>query len=170
MSKSEVNLGKKGLIITSLIFLAAGVFCFFMWKSSAKEYKSSKNWPSVSGTIIKSSIIQKREWDSKKKKYKNTFYPNLQYTYGVNGVNYVGSRITFSDYASNSRKAIRKILRKYPNGAQVKVYYNPKNPAKSVLEKRLGIGGYMLFLVSVMFFIGGLLLLFLFIKKIFSGV
>jgi len=170
MSKSEVNLGKKGLFITSLIFLAGGVFCFFMWNSSAKEYKSSKNWSFVNGNIVKSSIIQKREWDSEKKKYEITYYPDVKYTYGVNGVNYVGKRITFSDYGSGSRKKIRKILRKYSTGMLVKVFYNPKNPAKSVLEKRLGIGGYMLLFVSVMFIGGGLLLMFFFVRKFTAGV
>ena len=58
----------------------------------------------------------------------------MKYTYQAAGRSYVGNRISASDTHQKSLSGADKILRKYPAGGQVTVYYNPDEPGVALLE------------------------------------
>jgi hypothetical protein len=57
----------------------------------------------------------------------------VTYTYQVAGQQYQSQRIYFGSEVGGS--AMTGVVKKYPVGAQVPVYYNPENPADAVLEQ-----------------------------------
>ncbi len=59
--------------------------------------------------------------------------PVVRYRYHVAGEAYVGFRVAYSGYGS-SRRAMDDLIRPYPVGRQVTVYYDPRNPAVAVLD------------------------------------
>jgi Protein of unknown function (DUF3592) len=57
--------------------------------------------------------------------------------YAVDGRNYVGHRVFCSAGGSSTADATaQEIAEKYPPGADVTVFYDPKRPATAVLEPR----------------------------------
>jgi hypothetical protein len=81
------------------------------------------HWPTVTGTIISSWDVLDGE--------------KLRYAYAVNGHRYVGHLVVVSAGGPASYDATpQELVEKYPPGAQVTVYYNPKHCATAVLEPR----------------------------------
>ncbi len=75
------------------------------------------------------------------------FGAHISYEYQVGGRTYHGHRIN-PDYIYTNREAFhREILRRYQEGKQVTVYYNPRNPTEAYLE--LGIPKLLLVLVAL---------------------
>ncbi|WP_420811450.1 DUF3592 domain-containing protein, partial [Microbulbifer mangrovi] len=56
---------------------------------------------------------------------------DVEYEYVVNGYTYTSSKVSYS--ASGSRYS-RKVLRKFPEGKKVTVYFDSLNPRYAVLE------------------------------------
>ncbi len=108
------------------------------------------DWPSVTGTVTSAGIDRDpRMRDSGA----SNLSPLIAYTYEVNGEKYIGQRIAPGGSVSYPGYA-RGILKRYPAGSQVTVYYNPDLPSMAFLSKRPG---------SVLFFfiLGNLLIPFI---------
>ena len=158
-----------GLIFALLICIAVSVGMYFWWSHARAELKASKSWPSVQGEIVRSDIKKRQEYDSEKKRYYYMYSPDISYAYVVNSNQYHGHRITFGDMATKSRKRVVRILKDYPVGKKVTVYYDPARPDRSVLVKKMGGGGYVVLIVGLMFGLLGITLILNLIKRIFLG-
>ena len=170
MQVGKVRASKKAMVFIMIILFGGSFFSFHLFNKSMKEYKASKSWPSVSGTITRSEIETRAEWDSKKKKTIKTYIPHVNYTFQVKDRTFTGTRVSFGDYRSNSRMAVRALIRDYPINKTVKVYYNPQDPSMCVLERKLGLGSYVALIVAIMFGLTGLLIVFVFFRRIITGV
>jgi hypothetical protein len=108
-----------------VIFLVAG---YLVARTPAK----SNHWPTTAGQILVATIEQRHGSEG------YTPYPVVLYTYQVEGQTYQGQRIYFGGEVGGS--AMTGVIKKYPVGAQVPVYYNPQNPADAVLERSAPTG------------------------------
>jgi hypothetical protein len=98
------------------------------------------------------------------------YYPVVQYRYRVDGRDFLGERITSdsvrvlgarSDERSRNRGLVQRILARYPEGAAVRVYYDPDDPNRSVLEPGVTRGAQLkAALGSLLFVAGGALLIY----------
>ena len=110
------------LVILNAVFL--GVI-FFMRRRMAVV----SQWPSVMGTVVASRIEQRHSSDSGW-----TDYPAVQYSYQVGGQTYQSMKLAPGPEVGGS--GARKVVARYPAGAQVMVFYNPQNPSDAVLERK----------------------------------
>jgi len=62
----------------------------------------------------------------------NRTTPLLRYEYTVNGRCFVGTRVNTVGLASN--RAARRAAARYPEGKEVEVWYDPRDPSRAVLE------------------------------------
>lgn len=103
-------------------------------------------WPTVTGTMISSWDVLDGE--------------KLRYAYAVNGHRYVGHTVVVSAGGPSTMDATpQELVEKYPPGAEVTVYYNPKHCATAVLEPRSMKNALMATIMAVGFGMFGLLLL-----------
>ena len=109
------------LFILNAIFLA---IIYFMRKKMAEV----SQWPSAMG-VVQMSTIDRRSSDDG-----YTDYPVVQYSYQVNGQAYQSSKLAPGPEVGGS--GARGVIAKYPAGAQVMVFYNPKNPSDAVIERK----------------------------------
>jgi uncharacterized protein DUF3592 len=108
-------------IAGALLLLAAGSAqgVFHWWRRA----RMMARWPTVKGKIASSWSMLDGE--------------PFKYDYAVEGRNYVGHRIYWSaGGASTADATVQEIAEKYPPGAGVTVFYDPKRPATAVLEPR----------------------------------
>jgi len=108
------------LLILNAVFL--GVIFFMRRKMAAVS-----QWPSTMGTVM----MSRTETRSSGEGY--TDYPVVQYSYQVRGQAYQGLKLAPGPEVGGS--GARKVVAKYPPGAQVMVFYNPENPSDAVLER-----------------------------------
>ncbi len=120
-----------------LVGMGASVFGgILLWKAL-----SSQTWPSVKGRIVSASI----EKESIRRRV--VIREKIQYVYHVKGKRFVGESVTLSPRLMPLRPPAREVVRKYPKGAHVTVFYNPSRPEESVLEP--GLNPYIMVLAAV---------------------
>jgi hypothetical protein len=123
------------LLILNAVFL--GVI-FFMRRKMAVV----SQWPSTMGTVM----MSRTETRSSGEGYAD--YPVVHYSYQVGGQAYQGLKLAPGPEVGGS--GARKVVAKYPSGAQVMVFYNPQNPADAVLERKAP-AQWLMWLILVIF-------------------
>lgn len=116
--------------------IAAGV-CLFVVANLVyavlklrRRMAAGTNWPRAAGTIVASSVSQ----SAAPRTGDDTATVEVRYRYRVGGRDYEGTRIRFGGQARMSALAADGIVAKYPRGAAIDVFYNPKSPSQAVLE------------------------------------
>ncbi len=89
----------------------------------------SPGWPTTDGTIISNRLILHRfkEYDGD---YYTEYEAYIRYEYAVDGFPFSSLSINAIDSPFYSYD----IAKRYPEGKEVLVYYNPKDPTDAVLE------------------------------------
>jgi hypothetical protein len=114
--------------------LTLGGLGYFLYKRNQQSMayrQSTQTWQSTTGTVLMSSVQRKHTGRS------YSHYPVVVYLYQVNGQQYQSQRIKAGEQFLNVRLSgqAEATVQKYQIGSTVTVYYNPSNPAESVLER-----------------------------------
>jgi len=132
---------KTRIIIVSVVVM----ILLFLFYRNERLAKASLNWPSVEGVVVVSKISKDRKKNDdpntkKIKKYVTKYHLNLRYKYEVEGKVYSSSNISYHRKSipndRYNRKYSEQTSAKYPVGKKVKVYYDPSDHERSVLERR----------------------------------
>jgi hypothetical protein len=116
------------IVLPLAIIGGVGYFIYKRSQQGTAYRQAAQNWRSTSGTILMSSVQTVHGGNS---------YPVIVYQYEVNGQRYQSQTIKAGEQYLNIRIAgqAQETVSRYPIGATVTVYYNPDNPAESVLER-----------------------------------
>jgi hypothetical protein len=120
----------KNLPWKGTLFVLVGVLLMLFVTQRWILAYASLTWQTAQGKITTSKAIPCS------RKY-NRFgaQASLVYKYSVHGISYSSSNIAFTlDSLTPSCGNAEKIMTQYPLGKSVLVYYDPKNPEKSVLR------------------------------------
>ena len=109
------------LVILNVIFLAI-IF------ATRRKMIAVQSWSSAMGTVLASYLERRSSSDG------STNYPVVQYSYQVGGQMYQGAKIAPGMEVGGTGAG--KVVNRYPQGAQVMVFYDPNNPSDAVLEKK----------------------------------
>jgi hypothetical protein len=120
------------LLAVILIFGLVGGIIFVTWQFNKKRNAEAATWPSVKGEIRYSATEEVRGDDD------ISHSAAVQYNYVVDGKPYVGNRILYGNTTFSNPRDAQKLCDKYPVGATVDVYYDPKKPSRCVLERKAG--------------------------------
>lgn len=109
-----------------LVYGAALYFLVLLAYSTFYSYKVA-NWPFVKGRLIL-IYVSTFDFDS---------YENLRYEYEVDGVSYIGTRLSPIQIRGQVKRKIKKQMDKieYLTNDEVKVFFDPKKPSKSYLVR-----------------------------------
>ena len=100
---------------------------------------STRQWSTTTGTILAASLSQQSR-RNQQGYHDVTYAPTVEYTYEVNGNSYRGDSLSSGWTVSYSLSMAQNKINQYQPGSQVKVYYNPNNPAEAVLEAKSASG------------------------------
>lgn len=114
----------------------AALFALALQRQASK----ARRWPVVTGTIKLSDIEQYRAAPTEDQSRGSVMYQRkVSYTYSYNNIAYTNVHASLaSNVASTSAARVRKLTPVYQDGAPVKVYVNPENPAEATLEPTAG--------------------------------
>ncbi len=129
------------------IFLCLGLFAIALGTVKAKEAWQAKSWPVAQGRIIQSKVKEARITNSRIRVARLCL--ELDYLYLAGDTALEGHRLNAGWQCFASEDRINSLLKKYPSGKAVKVYYNPDNPAQSMLEPGLDWSIYFLWGVGL---------------------
>lgn len=137
--------------VFSVIFMLAGLFVIlFCGVPILKPAIESWKWPSVEGTVLKSFVLGTGGGSS---------MPSVEFQYDVSGKTYQSESIWMGHAVGlPGRERSEAVVRRYPVGERVTVFYDPANNERAVLER--GVHGTTLFFFYFggAFFAGGLIM------------
>lgn len=117
-----------------LFFGGGGGYLLYVSLSAKKKAQASQNWPTTQGRVASSEIKRVVHHDSHGTH--TSLQLAIQYDYTVDGIPYVGDKYTIGPIAKGINPSkVQETLDRYPAGATVTVYYNPKNPQEACLER-----------------------------------
>ncbi|WP_297086448.1 DUF3592 domain-containing protein [uncultured Draconibacterium sp.] len=154
-----------GTLIFAVIFFTAGLMAYqHLTKPIAEEAEASKGWPSVDGIITLSEMNKTRNSDGN-----DMYSAAVAYSYSVNGKAYSCSGIRVVDGSTSSKTSVKKQLRKYFKGKNVKVFYDPEFPETAVLEQGTGFLFGMLLKLPLLFCLVSVLMVLGLFKRLLFG-
>lgn len=129
---------KAGLILM-VVILPLLIHTMYLWYLA----NQSKLWPKVQGTIQTVNISA------------SEIKMSLEYSYQVQGETYKNQRIFFTNSKYYKKNHAKEFEKKYQEGQQVSVFYNPIKHSMAVLEpgRKGGLISGM-FLLALFFFLG----------------
>ena len=130
--------------VVCVITLAGAIMTFFGARGLMLA-NQSKSWPSVTGKIVASSVEKSRGTDSKGRS-STSYHARIKYEFTVDAQAFTGKRVAFGDHGGDSSHA-NKMVKRFPKGKKVPVFYQPANPKKCLLEP--GVKGQAFILPSI---------------------
>lgn len=181
MIRTPTSGGSFLLPLIGYLFLLIGGILTAVGGLKLAQARASTAWPVVPGTVL-TSTVEKSESkrirnDNRTKKRRSlspvkistkdqtktsiTYRAAVTYGYSVEGVDHVGDRIVIGAVSSNDQERAEEISRRYPEGGEVEVHYDPADPATSVLEPGVHGGAYLLPGIGTFFFLFGGVIIFM---------
>jgi len=104
----------------------------------------NQNWPTTEGVITESRILT--GYDSEGNA---SHQVKISYSYVVDDVIYIGNRLSAAgNFSASNRQAAEDVLLQYWRGTAVTVAYDPRNPARAVLETGPQSGSWLGVIIS----------------------
>lgn len=128
MLSDNALLGTRIAAAFSLFIVANLVYALVKARNQAA---GARSWARTTGRIV-SSTVSRPALVGKGDETRATV--EVRYQYHVGDKDYEGDRIRFGGRSGTSAVIADRIAAKYPPGAVVDVYYNPKSPSRAVLE------------------------------------
>ena len=126
---------------TGIIFGAVGIAVTLWGVVVLKNAKASASWSSVQGEVTESRVVSdtKRKSDGRRETY---YRANVIYRYEIETTEYTCNKVSFGEVSTDRTSLAHEVVKRYPTGKEVQVYYDPKNPEKAVLETGVNLGSY----------------------------
>ena len=135
------------------ILSALGIYLATQATKNMAKAAASENWQATDGQILESGFTVRGV-----RRSRQAATVNVRYNYQVGDSSYVGSTLSFEKQDSFRPASAEKILKPFPSGASCKVYYDPKEPSKSVLIKGGRSGNTINLVVGLLMLVGGLVI------------
>lgn len=144
-------------MLGTVFSFAGGVASFGFGKPLLDRAKASTEWSSTDGEVIESEVETSGNNDG------DTMYKAMViYKSSLDDENLESDRIWYGGgYSANDWSAIQAVVRDYPAGKQVSVYYSPDNPNEpertrtkpneAVLQPGAFFSSYLLFGIGLTF-------------------
>jgi hypothetical protein len=129
----------------TLIFCCVISFTAFWYGIKLiKLYLRVKKWQRVKATITRKSVVKRKLASASRA----GFTPSLDYSYTVNGINYIGHRIFLAEILNGERGFLKQAAEKYIEKLkpEIEIYVDPADPTKAVMNCD-GIAMYVIALV-----------------------
>jgi len=126
-------------IIFGLVFFLAGLgFLFFLVIPDIHDGWRMQSWHSTQATLISAKLQRNRSDDS------DTFKAVAKYQYTVNNISYTNNRVAIakdSDNIGDFQETIgNKLLHYLQTNRSITIWYNPANPAESIINRTIRWG------------------------------
>jgi hypothetical protein len=94
----------------------------------------SERWEQTTGVILSSTI--ENSMNPTKDRFEDYSKASIIYKYIVNGIEYLGDRVYFGSNSFSSDHSIaQSIIKKYPTGKIITVFYDPDKHKDAVIER-----------------------------------
>mgnify|MGYP000023547280 CR=1 FL=1 len=129
------NSAKNFIVVIAVVVLTVGgAYLYGRYdKHMTAVSRESLEWPSVAGLVTHSNLeVHRSNVGAQSNKLRHRV--DVEYEYVVDGRRYENDVVRFNQN-NLSRKDKERLVSAHPVGRQVEVFYNPSDPAESVLVR-----------------------------------
>lgn len=120
----------------------------------------SRSWPAAMGTVRQSAAVSKPIITSSRRGAVGTHVVMLRYEFAVGGQVFSGTRQSLDDVGIiKSEEQAESEARSMPTGSSIRVFYNPDDPARSLLTPGVPISGLIGSAIALVLIAGGVALI-----------
>ncbi len=145
--------------VMGMLFIFFGLLLGVLLLRQVVRARRSRTWPSVWGELDMIGWRKRTFRDPRTGHRTSMGRIDVRYRYTVDGQDYTGTRMTFSDNIAKTRRRLDALVSEHRNSRLVKVYYNPQHPADSVLLPGTSRYNYTPFITVGLFIVIGVTLL-----------
>ncbi len=118
----------------SLVFLLGGYFFSIGARNLMRDLASS-HWPKTAGVVVRSKTSATVERNRSERTSTTMYSAEITIRYSVNGRDYTtGNRHLGQTFGSGDSSDAELLHYRYPEGAEVQVAYNPRDPSVAATE------------------------------------
>jgi len=107
------------------------LYAYLRGTRERKWRRREESWTRVEATITVSEVVQAFPWGGGNTEY---YAPKVRYRFSIDGVEHEGTRMQIDAGSNTSKSDVEEWVSRYPVGAIVLAYCDPKGPSLSVLE------------------------------------
>jgi len=143
-------------------FAAAGAVLAFLAGRPVLRAARAWSWKRVQGTIVRAYVDSVRNTPlSSDDSGQHIYFVVVKYQYKVDGRSYESKRWSLDGgemaaTSSGPKWLESHVLGQYAEGTPIDVYYDPAEPASSVIKRGLGPSTYLLFGFGMLLVFGGM--------------
>lgn len=127
-----------GALIVGTLFTAFSLYISYaIYWSHQQQADAASHFEPVLATILTSQVAQHNQRDATTGGPVRSYSPHILYRYEVAGQVYESRRFSYLGPANRGREDVEQIVARYPKDSKQTAYYNPDNPAESVLHKSM---------------------------------
>jgi hypothetical protein len=137
------------------VMVGFGTFvAFHIIRPDIQRGQAAESWPTAAGRVVHSDVARQR------KPRGTRYWPDVRYEYTVDGRAYKGRQLTAWEkrFSIEEPGEARRWAARYPQGAEVTVYYDPDDPHDGVLEPGAARRAWAGFYVGVGLIVAGVLI------------
>ncbi len=139
-----------------LPFILIGLVALYGGGSNLVLAYASKSWASSMGTIRYSAVETRKHLGSR-----TMYFADVTYSFAVDSLAFEGKRVNFGSAGINAVSVpsyAEDVVKAYPPGLDVRVYYDPENPKESVLEPGITFYSLLWPFFGLAFLVAGLMM------------
>jgi hypothetical protein len=116
-----------------------GLFALLFGLASLLLALRARSWPTAPAEVTSSRVEEDttRIGSGGDQSYSRVYRPRVEYRYTVAGQSYICQQITLGMTVASGKTRAEGIAERYPTGAHVMAYYDPRNPGRAFLEYSL---------------------------------
>lgn len=127
-------------IVILLIGCAAGLAIIGYSLKPMRDARKAKTWPMIEATVVRSDVREvvgrTKKSGTNRSESVTRYQADVVYEYTVSGVKHTASRIDYTYHAYPAPDDLAPVLARFPEGATIRVYYNPDEPSDAVIEPK----------------------------------
>lgn len=135
-------------VAPAILCAAIGLGLFLIGFYQRRKLRASLSWPQVMGTVTRNTLEKYETHDDDG--YSLRYSPRVEYQYVAGGVSHTSTRLALSQTSYADPKKAQAELDRFPPGAQVAVYFDPRKPSYSVLIRQARGSGFLLWAGLIM--------------------
>ena len=143
---------KRGMVYAVIaVLMLAGLLIMVVGASRIRVDLEMRLWLQMPGEVVSSEVAGSR-----------ALHPDVTYRYTVDGKEYTGaSDLGMPGFGNRTSRleTAEIIVRDYPPGTIITVYYNPDNPSESTLSHTLEYGPSLQIMFGFLLYLGGVFML-----------
>jgi hypothetical protein len=133
------------------LLLAVHLYLLHQHYQAFVKFQHLDRWKTTQAKILISQLKKHSTYNPDWRVWRTSYSWHLKYLYWVERSRYIGKKLHLAQRASYTDPLTPKaLIKRYPAGRELTIYYNPNNPSEAIIEKNYDKDNVILIFISML--------------------